>query len=62
MVCIILPNALFVMGAFPNLDDPRLMLFIALMNGIGFMGFTGVVILSNSMMADVADALELQTS
>jgi len=50
------------MGAFPNLDDPRLLLFIALMNGIGFMGFTGVVILSNSMMADVADALELQTS
>jgi|GEM_PF-183824 len=60
--CIILPNAAYLAGLLPETGSGRLLLIIAAMNGIGYMGFTGVIILANSMMADVADAMELETS
>ena len=61
VACIIIPNAAYLFGLMPALGSAKLLHLIAALNGIGFMGFTGVVILANSMMADVADALELQT-
>lgn len=60
--CIIIPNTLYLIGALPEKGDPKLLAIVASFNGLGFMGFTGVVILANSMMADVADAMELKTS
>lgn len=62
LVCIVLPNAAYLSGFMPETGSVSLLLIITAFNGIGFMGFTGVVILSNSMMADVADAVELETT
>jgi len=40
---------------------PQLLYFAIAFHLIGFMGLTGILILSNSMMADVADLLETRT-
>ena len=37
------------------------MWIIAAFNGVGFLGLTGVLVIANSMLADVADVMELQT-
>lgn len=60
--CILIVNIAYLAGFLPAVGSSSLLLIIAAFNGIGFMGFTGVIILSNSMMADVADAMELETS
>lgn len=62
MVCILGPNIAYLAGMLPEVGSANLLYIIAFFNGVGFMGFTGVIILSNSMMADVADALEVETS
>lgn len=62
IVCVILPNAAYLLGLLPDTGSSGLLWIIFVFNGLGFMGFTGVVILANSMMADVADAMELETT
>jgi len=61
ILCSIIPFAAYLMGLLPDIGQPNLMWIIAAFNGIGFIGFTGVLILANSMLADVADVMELQT-
>jgi len=61
VACTLLPFTTYLMGLLPEIGDARLMWIIALFNGVGFIGFTGVLVIANSMMADVADLMELQT-
>ena len=59
--CSILPYAAYLMGLLPDVNSARLMWILAGFQGIGFIGFTGVLITANSMLADVADVMELKT-
>lgn len=62
LICLIVPNTAYLLEMLPPTGSQDLLLIITAFNGLGFMGFTGVVILANSMMADVADAMELETT
>jgi len=57
----ILPFTAYLAGGLPPIGDTRLMWIITTFNGIGFIGLTGVLVIANSMLADVADVMELQT-
>ena len=57
--CSVLPYAAFLMGWLPDIGDPFNLTFITILNGLSFIGLTGVIIISNSMIADLADELEL---
>lgn len=61
-ICIIIPNGAYLMQVLPALGSDELLLILTAFNSVGFMGLTGVVIVANSMMADVADAMELETT
>jgi Na+/melibiose symporter-like transporter len=61
ILCSIIPYAAYFLGLLPDINTPRLMWILAVLNGIGFIGFTGVLITANSMLADVADVMELKT-
>ena len=60
-LCNSIPFAAYLMGLLPGIGDIRLMWIIAAFNGVGFLGLTGVLVIANSMLADVADVMELQT-
>jgi len=61
ILCSVIPFAAYLMGLLPTIGDERLLWILAIFNGIGFIGLTGVLVISNSMLADVADVMELQT-
>ncbi|MGB0908089.1 MAG: MFS transporter, partial [Maricaulaceae bacterium] len=58
----ILPYAAYLLGAIPPIGDPSLFLILALCHAVGSIGITGIIILCYSMLADVADEMELLTS
>jgi len=61
ILCSIIPYAAYLLGLLPDISTPRLLGVLTIFNGIGFVGFTGVLITANSMLADVADVMELKT-
>jgi len=61
LLCTSLPFAAYLMGLLPEIGDVRLMWIIAAFNGVGFLGLTGVLVIANSMLADVVDVMELKT-
>ncbi len=60
-LCNLIPFAAYLLGWLPPIGDSNLMWIIAGFNGVGFLGLTGVLVISNSMLADVADVMELRT-
>lgn len=61
VLCTTVPFAAYLMGLLPDIGDARLMWILAAFSGVGFSGLTGVIIVTNSMLADVADVIELRT-
>lgn len=59
--CSILPYLAYMTGHMPNTGSATLMWVIALANGTGFFGLVGVIVIANSMLADVADEMQLTT-
>jgi len=57
-----LPYIGWLAGLVPPIGTPALLIYAVTFHLIGFLGLTGILILSNSMMADVADLLETRTS
>jgi len=62
MMCGVLPNLAYLLGILPEVGTDSILPIIATFNGAAFLGFIGVVITANSMMADVADLMEANTS
>ena len=58
----ILPYALYILDALPPIGSEDLLVFICAVNALGFMGLTGMIVISSSMLADVADELQLTHS
>ncbi len=52
----------WIAGLTPPIGTSALLIYTICFHLIGFTGLTGILILSNSMMADVADLLETRTS
>lgn len=61
LACGILPYALYLTGQAPDIANDGALWFIVFFSGLGYSGLTGVIIMSYSMLADVTDAMELQT-
>lgn len=57
-----LPYVGWIAGITPPLGTPALLLYAIGFHLIAFTGLTGILILSNSMMADIADLLETRTT
>jgi len=62
LLCGVLPYALYLLGMMPELGSQSLVFSICILNAVGFMGLTGMIVVANSMLADVADEMELATS
>lgn len=58
----VIPYAAYLLGLLPPIDDPSLFLILVLCHAFGSIGITGIIILCYSMLADVADEMELLTS
>lgn len=58
----IVPYGAYLLGLLPNTGDPSLFKIIALFNAFWSFGITGIIILCYSMLADVADEMELETT
>ena len=61
MVAYSAPYIIYLMGAAPAVRTPNLMPFLLVFQCMGFTGLVGILILSNSMMADIADVLQTQS-
>lgn len=57
----VVPFGAYLLGLLPPIDDPSLFLILALCHAVGSIGITGIIILCYSMLADVADEMELMT-
>jgi len=53
-----LPYIGYLIGLSPAVDTQALLIYTLVFHCLGFTGLTGILILSNSMMADVADLLQ----
>ena len=62
MVCNLLPYLAYRLNMMPSLDDPSLLPLIASAQAIGFSALTAIIIITSSMLADVADEMELATT
>lgn len=62
LLCGVLPYLAYLLSLTPPTNDPALMPLIALFNALGFSALTGIVIITSSMLADVADEMELATT
>jgi len=60
LLCNVLPYGLYLLGQLPDIGTQNLLIVIAAFNAIGFMGLTGMIVIANSMLADVADEMELE--
>lgn len=58
----IVPYAAYLLGLLPSIGDPALFQVIVLFHAIASIGITGIIILCFSMLADVADEMEILTS
>ncbi|NNE57729.1 MAG: hypothetical protein HKN36_06440 [Hellea sp.] len=61
LLCNILPYGLYLIGALPDIGTQDVLILICAFNALGFMGLTGMIVIANSMLADVADEMELST-
>jgi len=61
MICSVLPYLAYRLGLLPIIDNPSLLPLIAFASAIGFSSFTAIIIITSSMLADVADEMELAT-
>ena len=62
MLCSLLPYLAYRFHAMPDLGDPALLTLLAIAQALGFSALTGVIIITSSMLADVADEMELATT
>ncbi|NNC36053.1 MAG: hypothetical protein EX271_10335 [Acidimicrobiales bacterium] len=62
LFCSAAPYLMFLTGTMPAIESPNVLTIITLFNGIGFIGLTGVIVVAYSMMADVCDLMELETT
>ena len=62
LICSLLPYLAYRLGVMPALDAPTLLPILAIASAIGFSALTGIIIITSSMLADVADEMELLTS
>ena len=60
--CAVFPYSLYLLGLLPPVGSDALLYLICIFNAVAFMGLTGTIVVSYSMLADIADVLELQTS
>lgn len=60
LLCNILPYSLYLLDMLPDIGTQNLLIIIAAINALGFMGLTGMIVIANSMLADVADEMELE--
>jgi GPH family glycoside/pentoside/hexuronide:cation symporter len=58
----VLPYGAYLLGLLPEIGDPELFKFIVSFHALASIGITGIIILCYSMLADVADEMELLTS
>ena len=58
-LCGILPYALYFAGMLPPIGSDKLFQILCIFNAIGYGGLTGAIVIANSMLADVADEMEL---
>jgi len=61
-ICGILPYLAYQLSLMPALDDPSLLPILAVAQALGFSALTGIIIITSSMLADVADEMELLTT
>ena len=61
ILCGILPNTAYLLGMLPETGTPGILPIIASFNAVAYMGFIGVIITANSMMADVVDLMDTKT-
>ena len=62
LFCSAAPYLMFLTGTMPPIGSPSVLTIITVFNGMGFIGLTGIIIIAYSMMADVTDLMELETS
>ena len=62
LLCSLAPYLLFLSGSLPDTGSSSLLTIIAIFNALGFIGLTGIIIVAYSMVADVADMMELETT
>ena len=62
MLCSLLPYLAYRFHAMPDLGDPALLTLLAIAQALGFSALTGIIIITSSMLADVADEMELATT
>ena len=58
-LCGLLPYILYLNGSLPPTGSTELFQILCLYNAVGYGGLTGAIVVSNSMLADVADEMEL---
>lgn len=58
----VIPYGAYLLGLLPLTGDPALFKLLMLFHAIGSIGITGIIILCYSMLADVADEMELVTA
>ncbi len=56
-----LPYIGYLLGLSPKIGTSELLIYAAIFHCMSFAGLTGILILSNSMMADVADVLQTRS-
>ena len=61
IVCGILPYLAYRLGMLPVIENPNLVPVVALANAIAFSSLTAIILITSSMLADVADEMELAT-
>lgn len=59
LICGVLPYGLYLIGSLPDIGSQTLLYLIAGFNAVGFLGLTGMIVIANSMLADVADEMEM---
>ncbi len=61
MICNLLPYLGYRMGVMPGSEDTNLLLIVAGFNAFAYSGLTATIVIASSMLADVADEIELET-
>jgi len=59
IICGVLPYGAYLLGGLPDIGSKNLLTIIAIFSAVGYMSLTGMVVVANSMLADVADEMEL---
>jgi Na+/melibiose symporter-like transporter len=62
LFCSAAPYLMFLTGTMPPIGSQSVLTIITVFNGLGFIGLTGIIIVAYSMMADVSDLMESETS